>query len=163
MSNPSIDNDQIMPPRTGEFELSQLLQYPNSRVRALASFLRERLHWTTRDSFTGEYVSHLLNYVERDTNGNYDFSRLQVGLSRDQNIAWSHYRAGTGVNPLRAIYVESREDFYRRNGQRGMRVDGSYRLDFEHIQVSGGRSCFDLEITTGRGLRHSAPGTCHSW
>ena len=62
MSNPSNNlGEGIMPPRTGEFELSQLLQYPNGRVRALARHLREVLGWTTRDSFTGEYISHLCN------------------------------------------------------------------------------------------------------
>lgn len=94
MNNPNNNyGEGIQPPRTGDYELSQLLQYPNARVRALAEFLRNGLHWTTRDSFTGECISHLINYVEQNSDGSFNFSRIHSGSTAEQNIAWYRRRS----------------------------------------------------------------------
>lgn len=168
MSNPNDSfGEGIMPPRTGDFELSQLLQYPNGRVRALARHLREVLGWTTRDSFTGEYISHLYNYVEQTGGGNFDCSRIQPGAGHDahsQNfIANNRFREGRGPDPLRIIYVESRSEFRARVGQEEMRVDGTYLVGLERIPVGGGRTCISSGTRNRRGVWHFTPATCHTW
>src|SRR5262249_29519889 len=110
VSNPYEDDEAIPPPWSGEFELAQLLQHPNARVRALARYLREALGWTTRDTFTGEYVSHLCGYVYRLADGTFDLSRIQPGAGEgwDGSLAWERYYQGRGPAPHRILYVESR-------------------------------------------------------
>lgn len=167
MDNPNNFGENVPPPRTGEFELTQLLQYPNGRVRALARHLRENLGWTTRDSFTGEYISHLYNYVASSGDGNFNCSRIQPGAGHDahsQNfIAASRFRAGTGPDPLQIVYVESRSELARRVGENGMRVDGTYLVGFERIPVGGGRTCISSGTRNRRGIWHFTPATCHTW
>jgi len=167
MDNPTNFGEGVNPPRTGEFDLSQLLQYPNGRVRAIARHLHEVLRWTTRDSFTGEYISHLYNYVQPAANGGFDCSRIQSGAghashSRDF-IAWSHYREGVGPNPLQIIYVESRSEFRERVGEDAGRIDGSFLVGFERIPVGGGRTCISSGRRDRRGVWHFTPATCFTW
>src|SRR5262249_50481423 len=157
----------IAPPRTGEFDLSQLLQYPNGRVRTLAHHLRDVLGWTTHDSFTGEYISHLYNYVESEANGSYNCSRIQSGAGHVSHstdvIAWGRFRQGEGPNPLQIIYVESRSGFRERVGENAARIDGTFLVGFERIPVGGGRTCISSGTRNRRGVWHFTPATCHTW
>src|SRR5437667_763946 len=120
------ENEQILPPHTGEFDLIQLIQYPNARIRALSELLRSNFGWTIRDTFTGEYISQLYNYVERAADGTYDFSRIQSTDSSNLFLATVHYNQGRGPAPHRIIYIETRRTFARRVGPDQMRVDGTY-------------------------------------
>lgn len=168
MDNPiNNPNGGIQPPRTGEFELSQLLQYPNERVRALAQHLHEVLGWTTRDSFTGEYISHLYNYVEQGEDGNFNCSRIQSGAGQESQgrhfLAQHRFNEDRGPNPLQIIYVESRREFRLRVGENGMRVDGTYLVGFDRIPVGGGRICISSGTRNRRGVWHFTPSTCHTW
>ena len=166
MDNPQSLGEGIAPPRAGDFDLSYLLQYPNGQVRALAQHLREALGWTTRDSFTGEYISHLYNYVERRADGTYDFSRIRPGAGEGDGrdfLATVRYNEGRGPAPHRILYVESRSAFRRRVGEQGMRVDGSYLVGFERIPVGGGRICYSTGTRDRRGRFHFSPSTCHTW
>lgn len=168
MDNPNSNfGEGIQPPRTGEFELAQLLQYPNGRVRALARHLRETLRWTTRDSFTGEYISHLFNYVEPRSDGTFDCSRIQSGAGQDAEgrdfLARHRFHEGRGPDPMRIIYVESRSEFRRRVGENGMRIDGTYLVGFDRIPVGGGRICIASGTRNRRGVWHFTPSTCHTW
>jgi len=168
MDNPNNPlGEGINPPRTGDFDLSQLMQYPNGRVRALARHLHERLGWTIRDSFTGEYISHLYNYVEAGPNGSFDCSRIQPGYGHEAHsqhfIAENRFRQGRGPDPLRILYVESRTEFRQRVGQDAMRVDGTYLVGFERIPVGGGRTCISTGTRNRRGVWHFTPATCHTW
>lgn len=165
MDNPQSLGEGINPPRTGEFDLSQLLQYPNGQVRALAQHLRENLGWTTRDSFTGEYISHLYNYVERRADGSYDCSRIQPGAGEggDSFLANLHYQQGRGPAPHRIVYIESRGAFARRVGAAAQRVDGTYLVGFQRIPVGGGITCISTGTQDRRGRWHFTPATCHTW
>ncbi len=145
MSGPD-QSEQILPPYTGEYDLIHLMQYPNARVRALAGLLRTTFGWTTRDTFTGEYIGHLCNYVELVADGSYDFSRIQ----------------GRGPAPHRIIYIETRRAFTRRAGQERMQVDGTYVVGLERIPV-GGRICIATGRRDSRGRMHYTPSTCHTW
>lgn len=78
-NNQNAFGQPIAPPRTGEYQLSQLMQYPNAFVRALAHHLRHEFGFVNSDSFAGEYISHLCNFVERGADGRFDFSRIQAG------------------------------------------------------------------------------------
>jgi hypothetical protein len=141
-----------------------LLQHPNARVRAVARHLREGLGWTTRDSFTGEYVSHLYNYVEPQPDGTYDLSRIRPGAGEpwDDFLVAEHYRQGRGPAPHRILYVESRRAFRRRVGEQGMQVDGTYLVGYERVPEHG-RLCFASRERDRRGRWHVTPATCHTW
>jgi hypothetical protein len=158
------DNDEpILPPRTGEYDLSQLLQYPNARVRVLARLLNTTFGWTIRDSFTGEYISHLCNYIDRNSDGTYDFRRIQPTEHSSLFLATLHYNNGTGPAPHRIVYIETRRSLARRAEPGQMRVDGTYLVGFERIPLDGGRTCFSNGRRDHRGRWHFTPSTCHTW
>jgi hypothetical protein len=155
-------SEQILPPYTGEYDLIHLMQYPNGRVRALAGLLRTTFGWTTRDTFSGEYIAYLCNYVERAADGSYNFSRIQPTDHSDLYLATVRYNQGRGPAPHRITYVETRRAFARRVGQERMQVDGTYAVGMERIPV-GGRICIATGRRDSRGRMHYTPSTCHTW
>jgi len=78
-------SEQILPPHTGEYDLIHLMQYPNGRVRALAGLLRTTFGWTTRDTFSGEYITYLCNYVERAADGRGEWTDGRGALEMKEN------------------------------------------------------------------------------
>lgn len=161
--NPNAHGHGIAPPRTGEYQLSQLMQYPNRQVCALAHHLRHEFGWWNSDSFTGEYITHLCNFVEQGPSGRFDFSRIQAGAGEGDGhqslVSVVRNHDGRGPAPHRIEYIESRAAFCRRVGQTGARHDGSYLVGFERI----GRVCFSNGTRDRRGRFHLTPSSCHTW
>jgi len=125
--------EDIQPPRTGDWDLTQLLNYPNARVRSLTKFLQREFGYFIIDSFTGEYISLLCEYVDPTPNGGYDFSRLQRGIGQTDNyLAWLRFNNHEGPPPWRILYVESRVHAVANAPHNRMRVDGSYLFGMDY-------------------------------
>jgi hypothetical protein len=133
MDNPNNAGEGIAPPRTGEFPLAQLMQYPNAVVRALAHHLRHEFGFWNADSFTGEYICHLYNFVERGPDGRFDFARIQAGAGegdgRQSRVSVVRYNEGHGPAPHRIEYIQSRSAILRSSGTSRVREDGSINVD----------------------------------
>lgn len=125
----SIPGEEIAPPRTGEWDVPRLATYPNSRVRELIGHLQKQFGYLRIDSFTGEYISLLCQYVVRMPTGAYDFARLRYGANGSNQITlveWLRYQRGQAPAPWQCLYIETRREAARRARPGAMRVDGSY-------------------------------------
>lgn len=167
MDNPNNAGEGIAPPRTGEFPLAQLMQYPNAVVRALAHHLRHEFGFWNADSFTGEYICHLYNFVERGPDGRFDFARIQAGAGegdgRQSRVSVVRYNEGHGPAPHRIEYIQSRSAILRSSGTSRVREDGSINVGFDRIPVGGGRICLSAGSRDRRGRFHITSSSCHTW
>lgn len=73
-------SEAIKPPWTGEWTLAQLSVHPNSRVQAVAQrLLGPPFNYLREDTFTGQLINRLCEFVQALPGGRYDASRIQEG------------------------------------------------------------------------------------